>query len=141
MSVLPVFEDEFLKALVESFRRRRKALSHKSSAIQVEKVREVEGNQETEKLEITLENYDNISVRLHVWADRWMWLDARKGSKCGWIWTWQEEGWPLRPSNCREIVEALEGTHDLAFGMEPTRTHEFSALWNSILARGPTGVR
>jgi hypothetical protein len=141
MITLPTFEDDFLNAVVESLRRRRKAISHKSAAIRVERIREVDGNCETEKLEINLKLYDKISVRLHAWQTRWIWLDVRKSSKRGWVWSWEQEGRPLPPLGGREIVDALETTHDLAFDMNAARTHEFTAIWAPMLARGPVSIR
>lgn len=135
------FESEFLEELSIAYRKRRKSLSHRASSADLAKTYELVETERMERLEIYLPNYDKVVLRLHAWPDRSIWLDARRSSKQGWVWSWTHEGRLLRSHGAKEVIEALEETLDTLFEMNSLRTQELSGPWNALLAQGPKEVR
>src|SRR5580704_5458637 len=118
VSNAPNFHDEFLECIAIAFRKRRKALTHKTSRAEYAKVHELIGDKREERLEIYLGEGTRprgTPLRLHAWIDRLTWLDARKpnarrSTEKGWAWSWNYEGRLLAPHLAPAIINALEET-------------------------------
>jgi hypothetical protein len=137
------FDDEFLQSVAEAFRRRRKALNHRASRADCQKVYEVSESSRTERLEIYLEDgtrQRGALLRLHAWPDRWIWVDARRSTKTGWAWEWTYEGRLLGKHAGQDVVEALEKTYDLLPSMDAALTQELVKPWKRLLAKGPLEI-
>jgi hypothetical protein len=140
---IPPFRDEFLELMAVSFRKRSKAISHMTAAtVEVDKVyREVESHQH-ETLEFNLWNRTgDPTLKIIVWHDRWVWLDARAGSKRdGWLWEWNFNGRLLGDKSGKDFVEAAEktiwGLHSAKKGL----TDHLNTAWSPLLARGPKAI-
>jgi len=141
MSSIPRFESEFLEGLAFAFRKRRKSLSHRSSAPECVKVYELVGDNRMERLEIYLPKCGKAMLRLHAWPDRQIWLDARQPTKMGWAWAWTREGRLSGSCGAQEAFGALEETFDRLFEMTSSRTIELSEPWATLIANGPKPVR
>jgi len=146
MNDLPSFECEYLSGVVESFRKRRKAISHQTSKLNVQKVievsRDVALTSKMEKLEIDLRCFaskPDAVVRIYIWQDRWAFVDARQAGtgKRGWNWEWTCEGTILGSVSGRQIVEALEETIALASSMNADQVAEFDQVWKHMLYSKP----
>lgn len=139
---IPLFESEFLENVARAFRKRRKALSHRTTRADYAKVYDVKGTERHERLEIYLDELRlrGALLRLHAWQNRWIWLDARRGTKTGWAWSWSLEGRLLGECSGQNVIEALEETHDLLYQMDSSRTPELSEPWKKLLGRGPLEV-
>ena len=89
MESLPDFNSQFLNECVKSFSKVRKSLKNASQDLKINKIIEVREADEFEKIELVIRaslSRNGIRVRLHVWDDRWLWIDARKSVKNGWEW-------------------------------------------------------
>ena len=137
----PHFQSEFLESVALAFRKRRKALSHRASSADLAKVYELVDGEKIERLEIHLPKYDNVLLRLHAWPDKLVWLDARRSSKEGWIWSWTHEGRLLGAHKAPEVIRALEDTLGLLFEMNASRTQELCSPWDRLLAQGPKELK
>lgn len=142
MSRVPPFDDEFLESTAVSLRKRTKALGHLVPHVDISKVYDA-GTVRRERLEVSLSGYqsNNPTLRMHVWPDRWVWVDARELSKRGWVWAWTYEGRLLGDRSGRDLVATLENSYHGLSNMDGTRTHELTALWKPLLARGPVEIR
>jgi hypothetical protein len=130
----------FLANVLLSLRKRRKAVSHQVRTIEVEKVLERTDGTELEKLEIeciTLHPRPT-KVRVFVWEDRWVWVDARSrvGSK-GWAWEFTTQGRAAGGVDGRGLVQALEASISAASPVEPDNAGALGAVWEPVLAAGP----
>jgi hypothetical protein len=147
MRSIPRFENEFLEDVADSLRKRLKAISHQASRIDGQKVYETVGSAKEEKFEIYLAKTSSRNgprIRVNVWADRWISVDARepspKGVK-GWLWEWTTEGRLMGGLGGKEIVQALEAGISSLYQIDKDRVHKFDEIWRPILARGPVEVR
>ena len=52
----------------------------------------------------------SVSLRLAVWDDRWVWVDARRSSKSGWVWESTTEGRFVSAGGARDLVAHAEET-------------------------------
>ena len=82
---------DFSVALIEALRKRSKALSRRGTKVECTPVKEIVDGQEFERgrtdLTITYRvEGAHVELRVHAWGDRWIWVDARRSSKAGWVW-------------------------------------------------------
>lgn len=135
----------FLADLLESLRRRRKAIRRHVRDFAVEKVLEREDGEELEKLEVEcgLPGRERTTVRLFVWEDRWVWVDARSmvDRKQGWAWEFSAEGRAAGGADGRRLVEALEASIAAASPVEDDNAAILRGLWKPLLAAGPSLAR
>jgi hypothetical protein len=126
----------FLTDTLAALSKRRKALRHKLRHISVERVLErTEGN-EWEKLEVSCEAL-GPRLRLFVWQDRWVFVDARTPTKEGWAWEFTTQGRLVGGVEARALVAALEATIEASF-LESSAALE--RVWTPLLATGPRPV-
>ena len=140
---IPPFQNKFLETIAVSFRKRSKAISHMTAAaVETDKVyREVDGNQH-ETLEFNLWNrVGDPRLKIVIWHDRWVWLDARVGSKRdGWLWEWNFNGRLLGDKSGKDFVEAVEKTIWGLHSAKQDQTDQLATPWKPLLARGPKAV-
>lgn len=134
-------QSEFLLAVCQSMQRRSKALKHRARTRSIERLVEVRNDLSFEKLEIDfrVSNSGN-SPRLsfHVWDDRWVWIDARRGSKDGWVWEWSSQGRVLFEEDPgRSFVSAIENTISVSHCDAGQVSARLDAIWHPWLASGP----
>jgi hypothetical protein len=77
------------------------------------------------------------TIRMKVWSDRWVWVDARESSKTGWQWKFSAEG--RFPGNARweDLVYSLEETGAV---LSDSEKENIEKIWSRILAKGPRSV-
>lgn len=126
-------ESPFLKNILGGLSKRRKAIRYKVRQISIEKVRERTDSEEREKLEITCE-WNAKKLRLFLWDDRWVFIDARMSSKQGWAWEFTHQGRLMGIADARVLVAALEQSIE-ASSLGDSATLE--GLWSRLLAQGP----
>jgi hypothetical protein len=123
----------FLAEVLASLAKRRKAIRHKARSITVEKVRERANAEEREKLEISAE-VGAARLRLFVWDDRWVFIDARAPTKrSGWAWEFSYEG-RMVGDEARALIGAFEQSIE-ATTTQPAET--LAGVWKPLLASGP----
>lgn len=128
----------FLEELRLSLRKRQKAIKHRVRSLEMERLsdRSEEGDFSGVGVECDLW-IPRTTIRLCVWENRWVWCDARQGSKQGWRWFYTHEGRIFGDETGRRLVAALEASfsaaHDATHGGKLT----FAAIWEPLLAAGP----
>lgn len=134
----------YLAAIVDAFRRRHRAISSKIMQLLVERVIENDRGEKLEKIEVTYRRRrpgKSPVIRLHVWSDRWAWVDAREAAKAGWRWEWTGEGRISRDDVGQAVVRAFESTIGEA-GMDVSDIQRnLAAIWSPLLAKGPATLR
>lgn len=125
----------FLADALRCLAKRRKAIRHKVRDIAVEKVLERTGSEEREKLEIAC---TGPALRLFLWDDRWVFVDARTLAKHqGWTWEFTYQGRLAGGVDARRLVAALEETIEAVTFQSTARLEQ---LWKPLLASGPRPV-
>lgn len=139
MPVVPTFEDPFLEGMAFGLRKRTKAISHKVRTLGCDKVYDLRDGERRERLELRIEDIDQIEFRMHAWPDRWIWLDARRSAKSGWLWEWTDAG--RLTGQIQALVPAIEDTLAQLIRMEPAQVSSLTSIWKPLLAKGPVDVR
>ena len=136
----PEFQSALLGDLVNSLKKRSKALKHKTETLSCERVLVEEGSVRVEKLELVMSSYRRVALRFSLWDDGWAWADARQPSKKGWVWEWTYDGRLLGRYGGREVEEALELTFDRACETPVEAPKALTQIWKPLLAQGPVAV-
>ena len=138
---IPKFEDRQLDELADSLRRRRRALRNKSRSINLDRVIESTNGQRIEKLELTIElSVPSLTtIRVFVWADRFIWVDARRGSKDGWTFSWTKEG-QLVGRRKGQLRVAIEKTLEAAGLIQSEDTSTLDEIWTPVVSTGLRAV-
>ena len=127
----------FLADVGSALAKRRKAIRHKVRNIAVEKLVERSDGYEGEKIEVEL-TVAGQSFRLHIWEDRWTFIDARRPEKgTGWAWEFTRQGRLVGGVDARALVELLEQSIEAAT-LQSSAALE--GLWAPLLATGPRSV-
>lgn len=136
--------NEFLADVLLSLGRRRKAIRHNVQSIAVEKVLERTDGEEVEKLEIECIplHPNHTRVRVSVWEDRWVWVDARSmiGSTKGWNWEFTAQGRATGGVDARRLIQAIEASISAASPVEADNAGALKVVWTPLLAAGPQPV-
>jgi hypothetical protein len=136
---------DFSVALLEAFRKRSRALSRLPATVECIPVREIVDGQESElgRTDLTIKyraKGTRVQLRVHAWGDRWIWVDARRGSKVGWVWEYTNEGRFISPSGAPGLVQLIEQTMDCAYLATSDVSRAMAAIWSKCLAVGPRPV-
>jgi hypothetical protein len=79
----------------------------------------------------------SVLLRLHVWPDHWIWVDARHSVRGGWRWEFTTEGRflpaPGPRALCVRIEQMLRAAHLTAARVPDAMRH----IWEHTLASGP----
>lgn len=135
----PIFQSDFLNAIIASVRKRSKSIKHKVRKYSIIKVVEKNGGDELEKLEIKfILPVNNATIRIYLWEDRWIWIDIRESSKQGWKFEWSKEG-RIGDNNVIDIRQAIESTISLSSSLHAGLSKDFEACWSQIALGGPKG--
>jgi hypothetical protein len=117
---------------------RRKPLRYKVRGLEVQ--RSADGESEKLAIECMLQGIQRTVVRLLVWPDRWIWIDARQSSKAGWIWQFTTEGRLRGGLPAATLSQALEDSLAAAHAGSQASSEELRKLWEPLLARGPQAM-
>src|SRR5258708_34074230 len=136
--MIPTFETEFLSEVGVSIKRRQKAIKHKAFGLSCERLWEKTDGTKREKLELTLlgpPSLRSAQLRFFAWSDRWIWADAREGSKLGWKWEWTIGGKILGDVTGRDLIDAVESSYAASpFLSDRDFLDEIKAIWKPLLA-------
>ena len=108
------------------------------------KVIEVGDQTNSEKIEIgirTSQSRNSIRIRVYLWDDRWLWVDARKSKKEGWDWEYTSEG---RFSNSVSVRELMLSLKSFCKDSESFNVNNVAVLantyWGKVIAKGPQKI-
>jgi hypothetical protein len=130
---LPDTHSEVLRAFVGAIRARSRALKHRFSILECERIIDDDGR-ESVLLRLRDRARNSLQLALRLWDDRWCWFDARRGAKQGWQFTWSYDG-RVGPDTVDELIVALEKANEYVW--ETVDHVALEALWSPLLRRGP----
>jgi hypothetical protein len=136
---------DFSAALLEALRKRSKALSRRGAMVECRPVKEIVDRQESVlgRTDLTIRyrvEGAHVQLRVRAWGDRWIWVDARRSSKAGWVWEYTNEGRFISPSGAGGLVELVEQTMNCAHLAASEVSRAVAAIWSKCLAIGPRRV-
>jgi hypothetical protein len=141
---LPMDMDFALEALA-AFKKRTRAISRRGAEIECGPVKEIVNGVESERSRVDIEiayrvDAARVKLRLHVWGDRWVWVDARRQSKAGWVWEFTMDGRFISPQGARDLVARAEATISASHLPQAELLTTMSSLWSKCLASGPKRI-
>lgn len=146
MKHLPDFESSFLQDITESFSRVRKSIKYDADDLKFTKVLDKVSNASSEKIEITIcssKSRNSIRIRMYVWDDRWLWIDARRSTNIndGWEWEYTIEGKMSGSSTERELFDTLKSFYkESQMYNAENATSNANLCWKKLIATGPKEV-
>lgn len=137
---------DFSHAVRNSFKKRSRALSRRGATVDCTPVKEIVNGKESRvnRTDVTISyrlNAARVNIRLQVWADRWVWFDARSGSKSGWVWEYTTEGRFVSDNGARDLVMRTEKSMDASHIESSKVAAEMEVIWSTCLATGPRADR
>ena len=145
MSTRRKSEGDFSQAVIEAFRKRNRAISRRGAAVECTPVKEIEDGIESliGRTDVSIKcrgGGARISIRLIVWGDRWVWIDARRSSKSGWVWESTNEGRFTSEGGARDLVTYAEATLSAVHLPTADVPRAIAAIWSKSLAtKSPPG--
>jgi len=133
-------QSEFLAEVLAALKKRRRAIKYTLRNLTAEKIVERGESEDREKLEIECEfrSPQHTALRLFLWGDRWIWVDARSLKKGdGWTWQFNREGRAVGGLTGRRIIEALEASIAASSPVNSDNAKLLQDVWQPILALGP----
>jgi hypothetical protein len=136
---------DFSSAVLEVFRKRSRAISRRGATVQCVPVKEIVDGIKSQRgrtdvsIAYRIEGA-RVELRVHAWGDRWVWIDARRHSKSGWVWEFTNEGRFVSPNGARDLVACVEDTLDASFLASSKVSQAMSLIWSKRLSTGPRRV-
>jgi hypothetical protein len=134
----PPVPEDFIEEVIHALKKRSKSIKHSGGVLQIEKVKEIENGVESSvgRMDITIQ-LRKAQMRLIVWGDRWVWLDARQKSKSGWVWEATSQGRLLGEHPAKLLVTKIQETISAAQSFNPGVPSQIEQIWKVHLAVGP----
>lgn len=137
----PSPKNPFLYDLINSIKKRNKALKNKITSIECERVIIRQNGVDSEKIEVEIiisYAHGKLPLSFHAWEDRWFWIDTRHWANRTWNWEWSCEGRMLPLYSGKDIVASIEKTIATTYGMNKQNVDAFAKIWKMMIAQGPT---
>ena len=131
----------FLDQFESQFALRRRFWKRQGARFSLE--RSFDDSWQMERVEISIRPMRRLSkaiFQVNAWEDRWIWLDAREGSREGWVWEWASEGRATQSVFGRCLAEKIEESFDQISHAGPEIAFHLSKIWHGSLASGPKRV-
>lgn len=132
---------QFLEQIEHSFFERRSFWKRKRARISIQQ--RIDGDCELKKVEIVVRSMPQLSrslLQIHIWEDRWIWIDAREISKSGWLWEWTNEGRPSPSLFGKPLISKFEQSFDEMSHAGTDIKLRLDRIWAGKLADGPKRV-
>jgi hypothetical protein len=137
----PRAHSQFLSDVLDSLRRRSKALKHQNATPTIERFTDtVEGVTE-ERVEIIFRQRKRQVLQMSVWEDRSVRVHASEAIwKGGWKFEYSCFGRFVAAGGARDLVRAAEASLSTMFGMTDENVALLDEIWGPLLAKGPTPI-
>ena len=131
----------FLTNLLDSLRRRSKALKHKNARPAIKRFFDSQDGVSKERIEITFDQRPRQRLTIKAWEDRTILIQATESIlQAGWKFQHVSSGRFVGTPDGREIVQALEATLSAMYEMTSESTGQMDAIWRPLLAKGPHAI-
>jgi hypothetical protein len=136
----PQLETAYLNEVVQAFVKRSKALKRKFKDLRLERIYDEAAVPPMECLQVSFRTSFSPSgprVKLRVWENRWVWVDARQPSKAGWLWSSTSEGRIAGGKSGTDVLRALENFYILLPNHDYMGDLDGAAqVWSDLLLSG-----
>jgi hypothetical protein len=124
--------------LLDSLRRRSKALKHKNASPAIERFVDARDGLTEERVELRFTSRKRQQLTLTLWEDRTVRVIASESvPQAGWKFTYTSEGRLVGSEGGRSIVSALEASLSAMFEMTGEDVARLETIWGPLLAKGP----
>lgn len=128
----------FLLDVLDSLKRRGKALKHRNATPIIERFIELRDGKTEERVEVTFKVRKRQIVALTVWGDRWISIRAAESiPQAGWKFQYTHSGRFLGTEGGRDLVKATEASLSEMYELTDTTVERLDLIWRPLLANGP----
>jgi len=138
----PKFESDFISDVVCEIQKRGKPIKHKVHSLSCKKENDASNNIILERMTLDFELYKVMSsIRMSIWSDRTVFLNARQKMSNGRIFNCKIEG-RVPGSSGEEVIRKIEETIDLASRDDEGALlyKSLNAIWKNVIYSGPSKV-
>lgn len=131
--------------VANAFEERRKSIKRRGASLELVPAKDMGDGRERarERIDVVISfriDGSRANIRVYIWDDRWIWIDARRSAKSGWAWQFTSEGRFLPIHDARMLVALTEKTLSAGYLSEGNVATALSELWQRFLASGPRPV-
>ena len=128
----------FILDVLDSLKRRGKALKHRNATPTIERFIELRDDEAEERVEITFKPRNRQILALTIWCDRWVSIRASEAiPQAGWKFQYTHSGRLLGAEGGRDLVEATEASLTAMYELDDGNISRLDIIWRSLLANGP----
>lgn len=82
----------------------------------------------------------SATIKVNVWPDRWIWVDAREMASRGWEWSFGTEGRLSGSMKWSDVIRSVEKLDDcLVIDTSSEGLRAAARIWQPVLLKGPVG--
>ena len=131
-------ESPFIAEVLDSLKRRSKALKYQHTTPVVERFIERRDEITEERVEVNFRKRPRQNLTLTLWADRTVHVSASEVIwQAGWKFQYSRAGRFVGLKGARELVQATEASLSKMFEMTTENVGLLDAIWAPLLATGP----
>lgn len=128
----------FILDVLDSLKRRGKALKHRNATPMIERFVELRDGEAEERVEITFRARKRQTLALTIWCDRWMSIRASESiSQAGWKFQYTHSGRFLGAEGGRDLIAAAESSLSAMYDLDDASIGSLDIIWRPLLANGP----
>ena len=134
-------ESTFIAEVLESLRRRGKALKYKNATPVIDRFIELREGVTEQRVEITFTKRPRQKLTLTLWEDRTVEVRASEAIwQVGWKFQYARSGRFVGVGGPQELVRATEASLSKMFEMTSKNVGQLDELWGPLLAVGPRPI-
>ncbi|WP_288990650.1 hypothetical protein [uncultured Sphingopyxis sp.] len=127
----------FILDVLDSLKRRGKALKHRNATPMIERFVEHRDGEAEERVEITFRARKRQTLALTIWCDRWVSIRASESiSQAGWKFQYTHSGRFLGAEGSRDLIAAAESSLSAMYDLDDVSI-PLDIIWRPLLANGP----
>lgn len=128
----------FILDVLDSLKRRGKALKHRNATPTIERFIEHRDGETEERVEVTFKARKRQILALTVWGDRWVSIRASESiPQAGWKFQYTHSGRFLGTEGGRDLVKATEASLSEMYELIDSTVERLDVIWRPLLANGP----
>lgn len=128
----------FISDVLDSLKRRTKALKHRNATPTIERFLELRNGETEERVEVTFKARKRQTLALTVWCDRWVSIRASESiPQAGWKFQYTHSGRFLGVEGGRDLIEATETSLSEMYELTDADVDQLNVIWRPLLANGP----
>jgi hypothetical protein len=128
----------FILDVLDSLKRRSKALKHQNATPTIERFIEMRDGETNERVDVKFKARQRQILALSIWCDRWISIRASESiSQAGWKFQYTHSGRFLGAEGGRDLIAAAEVSLSAMYELTDMNVGRLDLIWRPLLANGP----